>query len=37
MKTIEQPIIRDGSIIGYRIYSTNGIFGSLSFVGYRWL
>jgi hypothetical protein len=37
MKTIEKPIIRDGVTVGYRLYSTNGIFGALSFVGYRWL
>lgn len=30
-----KPIIRDGALIGYRLYRP-GLLGALSFVGYQW-
>ena len=34
---ITKPIFRDGVLIGYRLYSTGGIFGTLTFRGYKWI
>ena len=34
---IAKPIFRDGVLIGYRIYSNGGIFGTLTFRGYKWI
>lgn len=34
---IRKPIRRDGKVIGWRLYSkSKGMFGSPSFIGYKW-
>lgn len=32
----EEPIERDGVVVGYRKYADGGMFGWLRFTGYRW-
>jgi len=32
-----KPIVWGNVITGYRLYKTSGVFGSLMFVGYRWI
>lgn len=36
MKISKKPIVRDGKVIGYRLYKKGGIFNTLTFVGYEW-
>lgn len=35
-KIVKKAIIRDGVVIGYRLYKTGGLFGTLIFHGYEW-
>jgi len=35
-KIIKRAIIEHGKIIGYRLYTTGGLFGELVFCGYEW-
>jgi hypothetical protein len=34
---MRQEIIWDGVVVGWRIFASGGIFGSLKFVRYEWL
>jgi len=36
MAKVKKPVMRNGKIIGYRIYETGGFFGELIFMGYEW-
>lgn len=33
---IKSPIYHDNKLVGWRLYKTGGIFGTLTFVGYEW-
>jgi len=35
MGKVKKPIMRNGKIVGYKIYKTGGLFGELTFVGYE--